>query len=160
MRGRINNSVLLNNSWWIGLDCFHEKTSSCACLFLSGLKDIFHLYAHSEINCIYSKSLFISLAEILGSFTRKKREVSSAKSLTVEVVFCNRSLIYAMKNSGLKVDSCGTPADECPLSITCWNLVLVYRLIPHAIYTLSKAFEISRNTPRTSRVGSALNIVL
>ena len=35
-------------------------------------------------------------------------------------------------------------------------LVLVYRLIPHAKL---KAFDISKNTPQTSRVGSALKAV-
>ena len=30
------------------LDCFHEKTTSCAFLFLSILEDVFQLYAHSE----------------------------------------------------------------------------------------------------------------
>ena len=38
------------------LDCFREKTTSCACLFLSGLKDIFHSYTHSEID---SLSLYV-----------------------------------------------------------------------------------------------------
>ena len=55
------------------------------------------------------------------------------------------------------MDLCGTPAftgsqfDDCPLSITGWNLLLRKPLI-NECYALSKAFDISTNTPRTSRV--------
>ena len=61
---------------------------------------------------------------MLGSFTTEKRDVSSAKSLTVQVNFSDKSLIYAKKNRGPKMDPCDTPAltgnqfDDCPLSIT------------------------------------------
>ena len=50
----------------------------------------------------------------------KKKDVSSAKSLTVEVIFSNKSLIYAKKNRKPGMDPCGTPAltstqfDDCP----------------------------------------------
>ena len=56
---------------------------------------------------------------MLGSFTTEKRNVSSAKSLTVGVVFSDKSLIYSKKNRGPKMDPCGTPAltvnqfDDC-----------------------------------------------
>ena len=102
LRGRISNrtGVLVNdNGGCFGLDCFGEKTTSCTCLFLSGLKDIFHLYAHSEI---YSKSLFSLLAEMSGSFTTEKSSVSSAKSLTVEKIFSDKSLIILRKIGDLK----------------------------------------------------------
>ena len=64
---------------------------------------------------------------MLGSFTAEKRDVSSAKCLTVEVIFSDKSIIYNKKNSGPKIDPCSTPAstgnksDEFPLRITCWN---------------------------------------
>ena len=67
---------------------------------------------------------------MLGSFTTEKRDVSSAKSLTVEVIFSDKSLIYTKKNRGPKMDPCGTPALTCnqfdyyPFSITRWNLLL------------------------------------
>ena len=77
------------------LGCFREKTTSYVCLFIS------------EIN---SKSLFSSLAEMLVSFTTEKRDVSSAKSLTVEVTLSDKSLIYTKKNRGPKMDPFGTPA--------------------------------------------------
>ena len=66
---------------------------------------------------------------MLGSFTTQERNVSSAKSLTVEVIFYDESLIYTKKIRGPKMDLCSTPAltgnqfDDCPLSITWWNLL-------------------------------------
>ena len=114
------------------------------------------------------------MAEILRLFTTEKRDVLSAKSLTLEVIFSDKSLIHSKKNRGSKIDPCGTPAftgnqfHDCPLSITRWNLlsrtlltsartspVMPTRLslyINPSCHTLSKAFDISRNTPRTSRV--------
>ena len=77
------------------LGCFREKTTFYACLFIS------------EIN---SKSLFSSLAEMLVSFTTEKRDVSSAKSLAVEVILSDKSLIYTKKNRGPKMEPFGTPA--------------------------------------------------
>ena len=65
-----------------------------------------------------------------GSFTTEKSDVSSAKSLIVEEIFSNKSLMYTKKNRRPKMDPCGTPAlignrfDDCPLSITRWNLLL------------------------------------
>ena len=56
---------------------------------------------------------------MLESFTTEKRDVSSAKSLTVEVKFSDKSL-YTKKNRGPKMDPCITPA----LSAT--NLMTVH----------------------------------
>ena len=61
---------------------------------------------------------------MLGPFTTEKRDVSSAKSLAVEVIFSDRSLMYNKRNTEPKTDPFGTPAltgnrfDDCPLSIT------------------------------------------
>ena len=50
--------TLSNNKWgYFGLDSFRKKTTSCACLFLSRLKEVFHFHDHSRIS---SKSLLIS----------------------------------------------------------------------------------------------------
>ena len=72
---------------------------------------------------------------MLGSFKTEKRVVSPANSLTLEVIFSNKSLIYTKKNRGPKMDPCGTPAltgnqfDDCQLSIARWNLLLRKLLI-------------------------------
>ena len=55
--------TVINNSWgYFGLDNFPEKTISCAYLFLSRLKTVFHFHEHSKIS---SKYLLISLTEML-----------------------------------------------------------------------------------------------
>ena len=72
---------------------------------------------------------------MLGSFTPEKRDVSFAKSLTVEVFFSDKSSIYTKKNRGPKIDPCGTLGFtgsqfyDCPLSIMPWNLLLRKLLI-------------------------------
>ena len=61
---------------------------------------------------------------MLGPFTTEKRDASSAKSLTVKVIFSDKSLMYTKKNTRPKMDPFGTPAlngsrfDDCPLCIT------------------------------------------
>ena len=40
---------------------------------------------------------------MLGSFTTEKRDVSSAKSLAVEVILSDKSWIYTKKNRGPKM---------------------------------------------------------
>ena len=70
----------------------------------SELKDIFYLYTCYEIK---SKSLSSSLTKILVAFTTKNG-MSSAKRLTVEVIFSDKSLIYTKKNRGPKMDPFGT----------------------------------------------------
>ena len=41
---------------------------------------------------------------MLGSFTTEKRDVSSAKSLAVEVILSDKSWIYTKKNRGPKME--------------------------------------------------------
>ena len=67
---------------------FLEKTTSVACLFGSGLKDIFHWYAHFSITL---KSKLRSWNDIFTSKTVEK--VSSAKSLIDERRFSGKSLM-------------------------------------------------------------------
>ena len=70
------------------------------------------------------------MAEILGSFTREKSDVSYIQRAWLEVIFSDKSLIYTKKNRGPKIDPCGTPVftanqfDDYPFSITHWNLLL------------------------------------
>ena len=66
---------------WDGFFNFLENITSWACLFKKGLNEIFYLSAHSDI---FGRSLFNSFVEILLSFTTERREVSSAKSFTVD----------------------------------------------------------------------------
>ena len=47
---------------------------------------------------------------MLGLFTTENKDLSSVKSLTVEIIFSDKSLIYTKKNSGPKIDPSGTPA--------------------------------------------------
>ena len=98
-------------------------TSTPAPLMCSRNPEVLHKYlTHSIYNF---KSLFSSLAEMLGSFTTEKRDVSSTKSLTMEVFFSDKNI---KKNRGPKMNPFSTPTltgnqfDGCPLSVTCWNL--------------------------------------
>ena len=74
---------------WASL-ALREKTTSWACLETSGLKDIFHWYAHFDI---LSKSLFNCITDTLTSSTTENMDVSSAKSFTVEDMSLLRSFI-------------------------------------------------------------------
>ena len=60
------------------------------CYLLSGLNDIFHWHAQS---CIFNRSLLSVEAEVFTQFTMLNKEVSSAKSLTLEVSPSGRLLI-------------------------------------------------------------------
>ena len=85
----------------------------------------FLLRAHSGICC---RSLFNTSAEVLLSCTTDNREVSSAKSFTVDSMFSDKSFIYIRKKSGPRIDPCDTPAfsgnhsEVWPLTKTLWNL--------------------------------------
>ena len=75
---------------WDDLVIFLEKITSWACLFKSGLNDIFHWCAHSAIFC---KSLFNPYAVVLASWIMEKSDVSSANNLTVDMISIDRSLV-------------------------------------------------------------------
>ena len=72
---------------------------------------------------------------MLGSFTTEKKDVSSAKSLAVEVILSDKSWIYTKKNKGPKMDPChtldltGNQFDDRTLIFTYWNLILRKLLI-------------------------------
>ena len=72
--------LLKTRSGCTDLACFLENITSRACLLISGLNDIFHLCAHSDIFC---RSLFNTSAEVLLLCTTENRKASSAKSFIV-----------------------------------------------------------------------------
>ena len=61
-----------------------------ACLVRSGLNDIFHWYGQS---IIFNRSLLSAEAEVLTQFIMLNKELSSSKSLTLEVSPSGRALI-------------------------------------------------------------------
>ena len=67
-----------------------ENRTWTACLVGSGLKLIFHRYAHWEISV---RSWFNSSAEIVGSFTIENSDVSSAKNLTLDLIPLSKSFM-------------------------------------------------------------------
>ena len=103
----------------------------------------------------------------------EKRKASSANNLGFEDKSSDRSLIYIKKNSGPRIDPWGTPArtlvqdDVWPLRTTlCLRFFRKHFIkqrrfseIPYwfnlsmrpSCHTLSKALDISRKTPLTSR---------
>ena len=82
------NGILLKaGSWCTDLTCFLENITSWACLLTSGLNDIFHLCAHSDIFC---RSLFNTSAEVLLICTAENREYHQQRVL--QSILC--SLTY------------------------------------------------------------------
>ena len=141
-------------SWWKGFTVFWEKITSWACLVRSGLNIIFHSYVHSEI-------LFKPL------FTTEKIDVSWAKHFTFNIKLLGRSFTCIKNSNEPKIDPCSKPAlisshrEFLPLSKTLWYLLpkKLWNPIASNLYiipssqTLSKAFDISKNSERVSRDG-------
>ena len=135
--GLINNGMVIFGIFFLG------KITSWAYAVMSGLKNIFHLCAHSEI---LLRSSFNVFAEKVGSCTVENKEVSSENNLRIGAQF------------------------EClPLTTTLWYLSLrklrkrlrSFSKIPidtslysrPSCHTLSNALEISKKFPRTSSDG-------
>ena len=170
-----------NATWWTGLSLkinvewlvfviLRENITSWACLIGSVLKLIFHWL---DQLLILHKSLLSSFAEVFLLCTTEKREVSSPNNFGLEDESSDRSLIYIKKNSGPRIDHWGTPAgtlvhDDVWLLRTTlcsrffrkhfskrrrfYKIQYWFNLsIRPSCHTLSKAFDISRNTPLTSR---------
>ena len=78
----------------------------CTCLLRSGLKLIFHWKSQLLINV---KSLLISLAEVLMSWTTKNKEVSSANNLNSFLRPFGKSLTYIKNKRGPRMEFWGTP---------------------------------------------------
>ena len=85
---------------------FLEKITSCTGFLGSGLKSIFHWYAHWEITL---RSRFKYLADSLISWTIGKTDLSSANNSAMEMSRSDRSIIYIKDNRGPRMDPCGTP---------------------------------------------------
>ena len=84
-----------------------EKRTSIACLFRSGLKDIFlwkaHLLIFARLEMGWEFELFLSI-------TFEKKDVSSAKILHIQVNPSEKSLKQIKSRSGPKTEPCGIPA--------------------------------------------------
>ena len=87
-----------------GVICFcilREKITSLACLVMSGLNNIFHLKAHSNI---FLRSSFNKFLDSDKLHTVENNEVSSANNLADDSKFSERSLMYIKKSSGPNID--------------------------------------------------------
>ena len=149
---------------------FFEKNDFLSLFSWSGLKTVFHCSAHRRILSRPSFSIFIVSS---GSETIEKKEVSLANNLTFDFRSVAKSFMYIRKKRGHQIDPCGTPArihsqsEVFPLRVTLWTLSLRKLLInpsrfpltpfcfnlnnKPSCHTLSKAFDISKNTPRVSK---------
>ena len=88
-------TILLKfNDGWFRLLFFLEKTTSCAGLWESRLKLIFHWNAHF-FSCVWS--WFTFFADKVISWTTKKRELSSGNNLEFETKLSEKSLINVKK---------------------------------------------------------------
>ena len=120
---------------------------------------------------------------MLGSFTTEKKGLT-AKSLTVKVIFSDISLMYTKKIGSIKwipmvhqLYLLYNQFDDCPLSITLWNLLLRNLLISvspewaspeiptclglyinPSCQTLSRASNMSRKNFKTSNFKTRISI--
>ena len=95
----------------------------------SGLNDIFHLCAYSDI---FYRSPFNTSVEVLLLYTTESGEVSSAKSFTLDSMLSEKSFMYFRKRSGPRIDSCGTLDQEWALLNLKPTLVSAYKVTFHA----------------------------
>ena len=79
-------------------------------MLTSGLNDIFHLFAHSDIffRSLFSTSAEVSLLLTIENREVENKEVSSAKSFTVDSMFSDKSCMYIRKKSRPRIDTYGT----------------------------------------------------
>ena len=161
----LTGNLLKNVLGWIFPIVFLLKMTSWACFVGSGLKLIFHWKSELFISF---RLVFRLLAVLSGPLTVENRYVSSANNLSLHWWSSGNSLMYIWNKSGPNIELWGTPAmilteDELwSLRITlCFlffqksvkrlnkfpevALRLCLWIIP-SCYTLSKAFEMSRNT--------------
>ena len=92
---------------WSVIIILLENNTSWACFEGFGLNDIFQKYAECKI---LVRSWFKISADVFGSLTTWNIDVSSAKGLTVDFRFSDKSLMWIRKNKGPSIDPCGTPA--------------------------------------------------
>ena len=152
---------------------FPPKITSCAFFLGSGLKLVFYWNGHLFI---FAKLLFSSRAEVILSWIRENKDISSAKSLAFEDNPSDESLIYIKNKNGPSMEIWGAPplisdqSETCPFNKTLCFLFLrkshkrFSKLsdIPFCVdlkirplhQTLSNAFDISRKIPLTSNTSS------
>ena len=92
---------------WVNWFFYLDKITLCAGFLGSGLKSIFHLYAHRDIKL---RSRFKYLADSLRFRTTEKSNVSSANNLAMELSPSNISFIHIENNGGPRMHPFGTPA--------------------------------------------------
>ena len=154
---------------WDAIDILREKIISWACLDISGLKLIFQWKAHFVI---LVKSLFKSFVALTILRTIANIEVSYANSFELYWRPSDKSLISIRNKGGPRMDLCVTPP-RTSLQDECWPCRTILYFpdfkksakifkrgppIPFCSYlwmrplcqTLSNAFEIYKNRPRTS----------
>ena len=159
------------NTGWFGFLILREKVTSWACLRISRLKLIFHWYVQL---LIFSWSSFKALADKFVCRITKKKQLSSAKSLGFDDNWFDKQVMSIENIRGPKIGLCGTPAltapylGTSPFKITFWYLFakkvfhdfikfpdvpLYFNFSgkPWRRQTLSKAFDILRKIPLTSR---------
>ena len=102
-----NRNIIEIHTWVGWLHFFLLNIVSCAYLQGSWLKLIFHWKAQLLINV---KSLLISLAEVLMSWTTENKEVSSANNLHSPLRPFGKSLTYIKNKRGPRMEPCGTQA--------------------------------------------------
>ena len=110
---------------------FFSTKYDFSCLFTGiWVKNHFSLKAQLLINF---KSLLISLAEVLTSWTTENKEVSSANYLHSLLRPFDKSLTYIKNERGPRMESCGTPAristqeEHWPFKTTCCFLFLLVK---------------------------------
>ena len=114
--------------------------TSCACLFGSGLKLIFHRKTHLFI---FAKSLFSLRADVLLSWITENKDVSSANSLAFEGNPSHKSLIYIKNNNGPSIEHWGTPTLTLDQSETCpFNKTLCFLFLRKSHKRFSKLLDL------------------
>ena len=103
----VNLRIIKDKIWVHWFDLFPWEYNLLSLFAYIRIECIFHLCAHSDIFC---RSLFNTSAEVVLSCTTENREISSAKSFTVDSMFSEKSFMYIRKNNGPRIDPCGTPA--------------------------------------------------
>ena len=103
-----NRNIVEIHIWVVWLHFFFLlNIISYACLLRSELKLVFHWKAQLFINF---KSLLISPAKVLMSWTMENKEVSSANNLHWLLRPFGKSLTYIKNKRGPRMEPCGTPA--------------------------------------------------
>ena len=153
--------MIENQTWMIGILKFSTKNNLLAYLVRSGLKFIYHWNVQV---LILAKSLFKSMADLVIFSITENRDVSSANNCGLDPKSSDKT--------GPSIEPYGTPAsiaaheEYCPFRATlCYRwykkYVATFNKLPDISFslslwkipswrTLSKAFDMSRNTPLVS----------